>query len=63
MTTHPPSQSADLSVSLAGIVIKSGEHEFTLSELAARQLLQALPALLKSFEEIKKVNPPSPPLQ
>ncbi len=50
--------SAELQVTLAGIILKCGMTEITLSEHAARQLLQALPALLKAFEEMQKVNTP-----
>lgn len=56
MTLSEP-QSAELKVTLNGIVIAVGSNEILLSERAARQLLQALPALLKSLEEIQKVNP------
>ena len=44
-------QSADLKVTLNGIVIQAGATEILLSEQAARELLQALPALLKAFLE------------
>ena len=50
-------QSADLKVTLNGIVIQVGSHEILISEHAARQLLQALPALLKALEAIRLVNP------
>lgn len=51
-------QSADLRVSLEGIVIKVGVTEITLSKLAAQQLLQSLPALLQAFDAMQKVNDP-----
>jgi len=57
MTLNEP-QSADLKVTLNGIVVQAGATEIILSEQAARELLQALPALLKAFQEIKKVNSP-----
>jgi hypothetical protein len=51
-------KSAELKVTLEGIVIEVEGREIVLGERAARQLLQALPALLKAFEEIQKVNQP-----
>lgn len=49
-------QSADLRVSLNGIEIKVGATEITLSKHAARQLLQALPALIAAYDAMQKVN-------